>query len=81
MVFCPDAGRFQIQRTYQRASEPKAKRDVEIKAIDDGVIKCGLSLVDAKVMFGDDLQTFRRDTNSALKAIVFSIQQNHHPIR
>ncbi|MCX6904312.1 MAG: hypothetical protein NTW03_12710 [Verrucomicrobia bacterium] len=62
----------QFQHAYQGTAEPRAKRDLVIKAIDDGVIKRGLSLVHAKVMFGDDLQTFRRDsTNAVLRAAVF----------
>lgn len=61
-----------FQHAYQRAADPKAKRDLVINAIDEGVIKRGLSLSDAKVMFGDDLQTFRRDsTNAVLAAVVY----------
>lgn len=63
---------IQFQNAYRGTAEPKAKRHLVIKAIDDGVIKRGLTLADAKVMFGDDLQTFHRDsTNAALKAVVF----------
>jgi hypothetical protein len=40
---------------YQAASQPNAKRDLTIKAIDDGVISLGLELSDAKRMFGDTL--------------------------
>lgn len=62
----------QFQHAYRGTTEPKAKRDLVIKAIDDGIVKRGLSLMDAKAMFGDALQTFRRDsTNTVLKAVVF----------
>jgi hypothetical protein len=63
---------IQFQHAYHGTTKPKAKRGLVIKAIDDGVIKRGLTLADAKLMFGDDLQTFRRDpTNAVLKAVVF----------
>lgn len=62
----------QFQRAYRGTAEPMARRDLVIKAIDNGIIKRGLPLADVKVMFGGDLQIFRRaSTNTVLKAVVF----------
>ena len=63
---------IKFQRDYLAATKHGARRDLVIKAIDDGLIKRGVSLREATLMFGGDLQTFRRDsTNSLLKAVVF----------
>ena len=59
------------QSSY-KAAEPKIKRDLVIKAIDDGTIKRGLTLANLKELFGEDLQTYRGESsNSVLQATVF----------
>jgi hypothetical protein len=61
----------EFQHSFKGAT-PKAKRDLVISAIDNGLIKRGLSLTDAKVMFEQDLQVFPMESpNRRIKAVVF----------
>lgn len=60
-----------LKNTYMTA-DAKAKRDLVIKAIDDGIIKRGMSLEESKALFGRDLQMYRRDSsNGVVKVTVF----------
>jgi hypothetical protein len=61
----------EFQHSFKTA-EPKARRDLVIAAIDSGLIKRGLSLADAKLMFGEYFQVFRRELHKdKLNAVVF----------
>jgi hypothetical protein len=61
----------EFQHPFKIAT-PKARRDLVIAAIDSGLIKRGLSLADAKVMFGQDFQVFRRKSQKdKLNVVVF----------
>jgi len=55
-----------------KAATPKAKRDLVIAAIDSGLIKRGLTLTEAKAIFGQDLQVFPVESQkSRINAVVF----------
>ena len=61
----------QFKIAYTTAN-PKAKRDLVIEAVDDGIIKRGLPLSEASQLFGKDMQVYRRDsTNGVMDATIF----------
>ena len=61
----------EFQHSFKEAA-PKAKRDLVIAAIDNSLIKRGLSLADAKAMFGKDLQIFPTESpKGRISAVVF----------
>jgi len=61
----------EFQHSFKIAT-PKARRDLVIAAIDSGLIKRGLSLADVKLMFGQDFQVFRRESQKdKLNAVIF----------
>ena|SRR5690242_2489637 len=61
----------EFNRSY-KVSSPTARRDLVIKAIDEGVITRGLGISDMKGMFGDTLILFRKESATGItKAVVF----------
>ena len=61
----------EFQHSFKIAT-PKARRDLVIAAIDSSLLKRGLSLTDAKELFGQDFQGFRRKSQKdKLNAVVF----------
>ena len=64
-------------RLYKDAEIKKGRRDLVIKAIDDGIIKMNMPLADIKILFGKDLFLSRRES----PRVVQNARVNFEPIK